>query len=51
MLGEKIMVQLISNNDAERCLRDCLEKQGYKLSIPRINGEIGVDILANKGEE
>ena len=45
------MAQLISNNDVERCLRDCLEKQGYILSIPRKNGETGVDLPANKGDE
>jgi len=35
----------------ERCLRDCLEKQDYKLSTPRTNGETGVDLIAHKGEE
>jgi len=34
----------------ERCLRDFLEKQGCKLSIPIKNGETGVDLLAHKGE-
>lgn len=45
------MAQLITNANVEKCLRDCLEKQGYELSIPRKNGETGVDLLASKGDE
>jgi Holliday junction resolvase-like predicted endonuclease len=45
------MSQLISNNETERCLRACLEAEGYKLSSPRENGETGVDLIAQKGME
>lgn len=45
------MAQLISNVDAERCLRACLEAEGYKLSSPRKNGETGVDLIAQKGNK
>lgn len=42
------MSQLISSDDAELCLRACLEAEGYKLSSPRKNGETGVDLIAQK---
>ena len=45
------MAQLISSHDAERCLRACLEAEGYKLSSPRKNGETGVDLNASQGNE
>lgn len=45
------MAQLISNDDVERCLRACLEAEGYKLSSPRKNGETGVDLIAQKGNK
>ena len=45
------MAQLISNSETERCLRVCLKAQGYRLSTPRKNGETGVDLTAQKGNE
>lgn len=44
------MAQIISNADAERCLRAILKENGYKLSSPRKNGETGTDIIAYKGK-
>lgn len=41
----------ISNSLAERTLRNCLEKEGYKLSPERGYGETGVDIIASKNDE
>lgn len=45
------MAQSISNDDVERCLRACLEAEGYKLSPFRKNGETGVDLIAQKGNK
>jgi len=45
------MPAIIKNKDAEACLRELLEVQGYKLNVPRTHGETGVDILAIKGDE
>jgi Holliday junction resolvase-like predicted endonuclease len=42
------MAQLISSDDVERCLRLCLEAEGYELSTPRKHGEMGVDLIARK---
>lgn len=44
------MAQLVSNKEAETCLRDCLLVEGYNLTAPRKNGETGVDIIACKGD-
>ena len=41
----------ISNSLAEYTLRNCLEKEGYKLSPKRGHGELGVDIVATKDDE
>ena len=44
------MPSLIRNDVAEACLRQLLEKEGYKLTIPkRSNGQTGVDIIAENG--
>jgi hypothetical protein len=45
------MAQLIPSDDVERCLRVCLEAEGYRLSAPRKNGETGVDLIAEKGND
>lgn len=45
------MSEIVSNKDAETCLRSCLEAEGFKLSRRRANGETGVDIIATKGDE
>lgn len=45
------MPALISNEDTETCLRNCLLKEGYVLSPRRANGETGVDILARRKDE
>lgn len=45
------MPSIVKNEDAEACLRELLEAQGYKLNIPRAYGETGVDILATKDNE
>jgi hypothetical protein len=41
----------VANAEVERCLRDCLEADGFTLSRARTHGERGVDILARKGED
>jgi len=41
----------ISNSFAERILRNCLDRDGYKLSPEREYGETGVDIVATKKDE
>ena len=45
------MAQLIPGDDVERCLRACLEAEGYRLSSPRRNGETGVDLTAERGSD
>jgi hypothetical protein len=45
------MAQLIPSDDVERCLRACLEAQGYRLSPSRKNGETGVDLTAERGND
>jgi hypothetical protein len=45
------MAQLVSSDDVERSLRACLEAEGYKLSLPRKNGETGVDLIAERENE
>ena len=45
------MSQIISNNQAEACLRTCLLKEGYELTPELENGQTGVDIIATKGDE
>jgi len=45
------MPAIIKNKDAEACLRELLEVQGYKLNVPRTHGETGVDILVTKDDE
>ncbi len=42
------MPQLFTSENVEHSLRECLANQGYKLSVPRKNGETGVDLLATK---
>src|SRR3990167_2657323 len=45
------MPSLVSNESTEKCLRLCLEKEGYALTPPRANGQTGVDVLARRGDE
>jgi len=45
------MTKKVENKDAERCLRELLKLEGYKLNEPRSNGENGVDILAERDLE
>lgn len=45
------MPAIVKNEDAEDCLRELLEAQGYELNLPRAYGETGVDILATKDNE
>jgi Holliday junction resolvase-like predicted endonuclease len=45
------MAQLISGHAAEECLRVCLKAEGYTLSLPRENGQTGVDVIARKAGE
>jgi len=45
------MPAIVKNEDAEACLRELLEAQGYELNFPRAHGETGVDILATKDNE
>ncbi|MBW1995717.1 MAG: hypothetical protein JRI77_14930 [Deltaproteobacteria bacterium] len=45
------MAQFFSNSETERCLRIALENKGYKLNTPLKSGELGVDIIAEKGNE
>lgn len=44
------MASRVKNKEAEDCLREALEAQGYELNPPRAHGETGVDILASKGD-
>lgn len=41
------MPSIISSSSVEASLRKALIKQGFKVNRPRLNGEGGVDILAN----
>ncbi len=41
----------VANSLVEHTLRNCLEKDGYKLSPERGYGETGVDIVATKNDE
>jgi Holliday junction resolvase-like predicted endonuclease len=45
------MPALISNDDTETCLRNCLMQEGYILNNRRALGETGVDIIARKNGE
>ena len=47
------MGSIVKNEDAEKCLRELLNAEGYELlpNEPRKQGETGVDIRATKGEE
>ncbi len=45
------MSQIISNDQAESCLRECLLKEGYDLTPKLKNGQTGPDIIATKGNE
>ena len=45
------MTKKVENKDTERCLRELLKLEGYKLNEPRSNGENGVDILAERDLE
>ena len=45
------MPSIVPNPEAEQCLRDLLEEEGYDLSYPLRNGETGVDIKATKGDD
>ena len=41
----------VANQDTEMALRKILSVRGYSLSRPRTNGELGVDLVAIKGNE
>lgn len=45
------MPAIISNKDAESCLRKILEAEGYELTSHRTYGETGVDIIAKRGRK
>ena len=45
------MSQIISNEQAELCLRECLLKEGYDLTPKLKNGQNGPDIIATKENE
>ena len=45
------MPSLVTNSDAERCLRVVLEGEGYELSPKRQFGETGVDVIARRGAD
>ena len=45
------MSALISNEDTETCLRNCLMEEGHVLSPRRAIGETGVDIIASRKAE
>jgi len=41
----------VKNEDAEKCLSELLNAEGYELNEPKKQGETGVDILATKDRE
>lgn len=45
------MGSLVSGESIDKCLRDILKSQGYKLNSPRAYGQTGVDIRASKEGE
>ena len=45
------MAARVSNTETEKALRRCLVAQGYSISQERRNGETGVDVLAERGDE
>ncbi len=45
------MPSLITSDVAEKCLRSLLEKEGFELSKPKVNGQCGVDVVATKGNK
>lgn len=45
------MPSIVKNDDAENCLREILEGEGYGLTPNRGYGETGVDIIAQKGND
>ena len=45
------MPSIISNNDAETCLREIMESEGFNLSPERKHGETGVDVIASQNNE
>lgn len=49
--GRINMPSIVSGENTERCLRQLLKQEGYRLSPPRGHGETGVDIIARKGSE
>jgi hypothetical protein len=42
------MPSIVSNKDAEKCLREILNSEGYELSSERKFGETGVDVIASR---
>jgi hypothetical protein len=45
------MPSIVKNSFAERCLRETLQSEGYKLSPNRQFGETGVDVIASRGDD
>jgi hypothetical protein len=45
------MPAIVTNADVERCPREILKNEGFRLSSERAHGETGVDIIARKEEE
>lgn len=45
------MPSIVSNSDVEDCLREILQREGFRLSEKRMHGQTGVDIIASKGND
>ena len=45
------MSSILSNNDAENCLRTVLKSEGFELSPERRFGETGVDVIASRDSD
>lgn len=45
------MPSIVSNSDAEQCLRAILKSEGYELSPVRQFGETGVDVIASRAAD
>ncbi|MDF2855829.1 MAG: hypothetical protein K0Q87_1680 [Neobacillus sp.] len=45
------MLNPVTREETEKCLRFILNEKGFDLSPERANGETGVNILARKGED
>ena len=45
------MPTLVTSHQVEEVLREMLAAEGYSVSLPRVKGETGVDLLAERGAD